>query len=253
MNTRYEIKETQWQRVQDLFPPERKPQGGRPALDNRIMLIAMLWVARSGAPWRDLPDHFPHWKSVYTRFRRWQKAGIWDAVLKRVSLDADEESIMIDGTIVRVHQHGSGAKGGKAQAIGRSRGGLSTKIHAVVDALGNPLRFELTGGEAHDSVQGYELLQEMKLTKKQVLADRAYDTNAIRTLLDEQEAISVIPSKKNRRKILPYDRVVYRERHLVECFFNKVKNYRRLATRYDKLACTFKPFLTLASIMVWLA
>lgn len=123
----------------------------------------------------------------------------------------------------------------------------------MVDALGNPLRFELTGGEAHDSVQGYELLQEMKLTKKQVLADRAYDTNAIRTLLDEQEAISVIPSKKNRRKILPYDRVVYRERHLVECFFNKVKNYRRLATRYDKLACTFKPFLTLASIMVWLA
>lgn len=78
----------------------------------------------------------------------------------------------------------------------------------MVDALGNPLRFELTGGEAHDSVQGYELLQAMKLTMKQVLADRAYDLNAIRTLLDEQEAISVIPS--NRRKILPYDRVVYR-------------------------------------------
>ncbi|OZQ56949.1 hypothetical protein CA599_31965, partial [Paenibacillus taichungensis] len=123
--------------------------------------------------------------------------------------------------------------------MGRSRGGLSTKIHAVVDALGNPLRFELTGGEAHDSVQGYELLQAMKLTMKQVLADRAYDTNAIRTLLDEQQAISVIPSKKNRREIQPYDRDIYRERHLVECFFNKVKNYRRLATRYDKLACTF--------------
>jgi transposase len=110
MNTRYEIKETQWQRVQVLFPPERKPQGGRPALNNRIMLNAMLWVARSGAPWRDLPD----WKSVYTRFRRWQKAGIWDEVLKYISLDTDEESVMIDATIVRVHQHGSGAKGGKA-------------------------------------------------------------------------------------------------------------------------------------------
>ncbi len=82
-------------------------------MDNRWMLNAMLWVARSGAPWRDLPDTFPHWKSVYTRFRRWQKAGIWDKVLEHVSLDLDEESIMIDATIVRVHQHGSGAKRGK--------------------------------------------------------------------------------------------------------------------------------------------
>ncbi len=83
-------------------------------MDNRIMLNAMLWVARSGAPWRDLPDFFPQWKSVYTRFRRWQKAGIWDEVLKCVSLDSDEESVMVDATIIRVHQHGSGAKGGKA-------------------------------------------------------------------------------------------------------------------------------------------
>ncbi|WP_413775855.1 IS5 family transposase [Paenibacillus sp. LS1] len=253
MNTRYEIHERQWRLIQDLFPPERKPQGGRPAVDNRIMLNAMLWVARSGAPWRDLPDHFPNWKSVYTRFRRWQKAGIWDEVLKHVSLDSDEESVMIDATIVRVHQHGSGAKGGKAQAIGRSRGGLSTKIHAVVDALGNPLRFDLTGGEAHDSVQGFDILKSMKLTRKQVLADRAYDTNAIRAFLKEQQAIPVIPGKKNRRVTLKYDWDVYKERHLVECFFNKVKNYRRLATRYDKLACTFKSFLALASIMVWLA
>ncbi|WP_434784554.1 IS5 family transposase [Paenibacillus polymyxa] len=253
MSTRYEIQDQQWRLIQKLFPPERKPQGGRPAVDNRWMLNAMLWVARSGAPWRDLPDTFPHWKSVYTRFRRWQKAGIWDKVLEHVSLDLDEESIMIDATIVRLHQHGSGAKGGKTQAIGRSRGGLSTKIHAVVDALGNPLRFELTGGQAHDSVQGYEILQTIELTMKQVLADRAYDTNAIRSLLKEHEAIPVIPGKKNRRVKPKYDHDLYKERHLVECFFNKVKKYRRLATRYDKLACTFQAFLTLASILVWLA
>ncbi|WP_431523312.1 IS5 family transposase [Paenibacillus amylolyticus] len=127
------------------------------------------------------------------------------------------------------------------QAIGRSRRGLSTKIHAVVDALENPLRFDLTGGEAHDSVQGFNILKSMKL-RKQVLADRAYDTNVIRTFFKEQQAIPVIPGKKNRLMTLKYDRYVYKERHLVECFFNKVKNYRRLATRYDKLACTFKSF-----------
>ncbi|MDY8024971.1 IS5 family transposase [Paenibacillus polymyxa] len=136
---------------------------------------------------------------------------------------------------------------GVKQAIGRSRGGLGTKIHAVVNALGNPLRFELTGSEVHHSVHGYEMLQVMKLTMKQVLADRAYDTNAIRVFLEDQQAIPVIPGKNNRRVSPKYDRDVYKERHLVECFFNKVKNYRRLVTRYNKLACTFKAFLILAS------
>ncbi|OBA07244.1 transposase, partial [Paenibacillus polymyxa] len=90
----------------------RKPQGGRIAKDNRTMLNAMLWVARSGAPWRDLPEHYGSWKTVYTRFRRWQIAGIWDGILKHVSTTPDFENIMIDATIVRVHQHGAGAKGG---------------------------------------------------------------------------------------------------------------------------------------------
>jgi len=90
------------------------------------------------------------------------------------------------------------------QAIGRSRRGLSTKIHAVVDALENPLRFDLTGGEAHDSVQGFNILKSMKLTRKQVLADRAYDKNVIRTFLKEQQAIPVIPGKKNRRIRTPF-------------------------------------------------
>lgn len=122
-----------------------------------------------------------------------------------------------------------------------------------MDALGNPLRFVLTGGQCHDSVTGYEMLKQMDLTKKQVLADRAYDTNRILQLLKEQSAVSVIPSKKNRRKQRNIDKEMYKERHLIECFFNKVKHYRRLATRYDKLACSFMAFLSLASIMVWLA
>ncbi|MEV2910806.1 transposase [Paenibacillus larvae] len=82
MEKRYEIRDDQWEKIKDLLPPERKPQGGRIAKDNRMMLNAMLWVARSGAPWRDLPEHYGSWKTVYTRFRRWQMAGIWDEILK---------------------------------------------------------------------------------------------------------------------------------------------------------------------------
>lgn len=98
------------------------------------MLNAVLWVARTGAPWRDLPDYYGPWSSVYSFFWRLQKAGIWDEILKHVTIEPDFEQMMIDSTIVRVHQHGA-----SKQAIGRSRGGLITKIHAVVDALGNPL------------------------------------------------------------------------------------------------------------------
>ncbi|WP_144029583.1 IS5 family transposase, partial [Paenibacillus larvae] len=86
MEKRYEIRDDQWEKIKDLLPPERKPQGGRIAKDNRMMLNAMLWVARSGAPWRDLPEHYGSWKTVYTRFRRWQMAGIWDEILKQVSV-----------------------------------------------------------------------------------------------------------------------------------------------------------------------
>lgn len=100
---------------------------------------------------------------------------------------------------------------------------------------------------------GYEMLKAMDLTRKQILADRAYDTNQILKLLTEQEATVVIPSKKNRLVQRQWDKEIYKERHLVECFFYKTKHYRRLATRFDKLACTFRAFLKLASIMIWLA
>lgn len=96
------------------------------------------------------------------------------------------------------------------------------------------------------------MLAQFDLSNREVLADRAYDTDAIRTLLREQNAIAVIPSKKNRRVQHAYDRTVYKERHLVESFFNKMKNYRRLATRYDKTASIFKAFLALISIRIWL-
>ena len=96
------------------------------------------------------------------------------------------------------------------------------------------------------------MLTQIDLSNREVLADRAYDTDAIRTLLSEQKAVVVIPSKKNRRVKHAYDLTVYKERHLVECLFNKMKNYRRLATRYDKTASMFKAFLALISIRIWL-
>lgn len=98
--------------IKDPLPPERKPQGGRPPKDHRHMLNAMLWIARTGAPWRDLPEYYGSWSSVYSRFLRWKIAGIWDNILEHVSTEPDWESVMINATSIRVHQHAAGAKRG---------------------------------------------------------------------------------------------------------------------------------------------
>ena len=113
---RHELSEAQWKRVKDLLPPERKPQGGRPGKNNREMLNAMVYWLNTGIPWRDLPERFGPWQSVYSRFRAWTKAGVWENVLTNLIRQdiVDETTLMLDSTTVKVHQHASGIKKGAA-------------------------------------------------------------------------------------------------------------------------------------------
>jgi transposase len=142
MTRRYALRDDQWERIQDLLPG-REGTVGVTAQDNRLFVEAVLYRYRSGMPWRDLPERFGDFRVTHTRFSRWAKTGVWERVFQVLAEDADNEYAMIDSTIVRAHQHSAGAKesGAKQEAIGRSKGGLSTKIHAVVDALGNPVLF----------------------------------------------------------------------------------------------------------------
>lgn len=132
-----------------------------------------------------------------------------------------------------------------------SRGGKTTKIHAVVDGLGNPVHFILTGGEEHDSKQAIPLLSELKIADSNILADKAYGTVDIRNYISECGASYVIPRQKaNAKEPWKYDTWLYKERHLIEFFFNKIKAFRRVATRYDKLTFSFLAFVYIVSI--WL-
>jgi transposase len=141
--------------------------------------------------------------------------------------------------------------GGQAkQALGRSRGGFSTKIHILVDALGNPLRFLLTGGQRHDVSQAVALLGDSFSTY--VIADKGYDAADFLAVVLERTAIPVIPPRANRKLARDYDRFVYRERHLVECFINKIKHYRRIFSRFDKLASRYLGFLKFVAALIWL-
>ena len=125
---------------------------------------------------------------------------------------------------------------------------MTTKIHVVADALGRPLRFILTGGEAHDITTAPQLLAD--LSAGGVIADKAYDSNALRDLIAEAKA--VIPSKTSRNLVIPHDAVAYALRNRIERFFNKLKHFRHIATRYDRRAIHFLACLHLASAMIWM-
>ena len=137
------------------------------------------------------------------------------------------------------------------QAIGRSRGGLSTKIHALVDALGNPIRFVLTGGEAHDLAGADELLPGMQTGI--LIADKAFDADQrVLEPLAAAGKTAVIPPKGNRKVSRDYDHDLFKARHLIENFFARLKQYRAIATRYDKTARNFLAAVQLAAAVIWL-
>jgi transposase len=158
---------------------------------------------------------------------------------------------MIDTSIIRVHQHGACIANNSGQLIGRSRGGLTSKIHVVVDGNGLPVHLGLTAGQTHDNQLCSVLLRRLP-RRARLLADRGYDAYWIRAFVNERGAWANIPPKRNRKDPICFSPYLYRDRNLVERFFNKIKQCRRVATRYDKLAANYLAFVKLACIRLWL-
>ena len=184
---RYELSDYEWSVIKPMLP--NKPRG-IPRVDDRRILNGIFWVLRSGAPWRDLPESYGPRTTCYNRFVRWGQAGVWDQIMDAFAAAHDSAVQMIDTSIVRVHQHGACIANNSGQHIGRSRDGLTSKIHVVVDGNGLPVQLGLTGGQAHDN----------RLPRRaRLLADRGYDPDWIRAFVTEQGAWANIPPKRNRK------------------------------------------------------
>ena len=138
------------------------------------------------------------------------------------------------------------------RAVGRSRGGWTTKLHFVVDRKGRPIKFFLSGGNVNDSDIAIPLLQQAEIKGQYVNGDKGYASKAICDYIEERGGYPNIPSRCNVKKQRPYDKERYKERNVVERFFSKIKEFRRIATRYDKLAIMYRGFVLLASILIWL-
>ncbi|NJS40608.1 MAG: IS5 family transposase [Rhodobacteraceae bacterium] len=258
--------DAEWAFYDRFILAARAPNGRNPT-NHRLVLNGIFWIARTGSLWRDLPEEFDKWSSVYRQFRRWTLAGLWEGILEalnesRLVPDAlqmiDIEPVNATGSreparVVRAHHQAAGAKRGTPrQGLGRSRGSVTTKIHLRVNAAGLPMRSGITPGQTSDCL-GFDLVMDDSLTEPSVLlADRGYDSDKVRKTMEARNVVPVIPMRKSRKLRAAVDRTLFRLRNLVERCFNKLKNARRVATSYDKTAESVLGFIDIASIRLWL-
>ena len=233
------------------------------------ILDALLWLGRTGAPWRDLPERFGPWRTVATRFYRWTRSGLWERILAELRRIADAqggidwEVHMVDGTSVRAHRCAAGGKGGgSARRWAARRGGFGSKLHLRCDRRGRPMAFVLTPGERHEQTAFRELMRQGAVKRPGPRSAQAPAAGGrrrprlhgrpVRDYLRRRGISAVIPQLKTEKTPRLMDWDLYRERNVVERLVGRLKEYRRIATRYDKLAASYLAFVQLAAIRMWL-
>jgi transposase len=217
----------------------------------RNFFEAILYRIRIGCPWRDLPREFGNPNSIFKKYSRWSKNNKFMKIFKLISGDADKEWIFIDGSHVRAHQHSAGIKN---QAISKSIGGNSSKIHLAVDADGNPIEIIISDGTTHDVKVSPHLISQLDLENTEtVCADKGYDSEPLREQIQRTATKANIPRKANTNLNNDHmDWHLYKIRHLVENSFARLKQFRGIATRFDKLKRNYESAVALACIFIWL-
>lgn len=247
--SRHDISDDRWVKIEHLLPGRPGHLGGV-ARNNRLFINAILYVAKTGVAWRDLPSEYGNWDTAYHRYNEWCKRGRWQAIFVALQ-DPDLEWLLIDSSVIRAHPHAAGMNtGGADEDLGRSRGGFGTKIHASFDALGNPVAFHLSPGQDSDVGHAEAVIGDRRPGAR--LGDKGYDSDALVGSLRRRGIEVVIPSRKNRVVPRAYDKVLYKERNKAERGFSRLKQFRRVATRYEKRSQNSLGIVLVAAITILL-
>ena len=252
MSDLFWLTEAQMLRLEPFFP---KPHG-KPHVDDRRVLIGIIFINRNGLRWRDAPSEYGPAKTLYNRWKRWSDKGVFARMLLEM---ADHgrmtNTLMIDATHLKAHRTASSLgleKRGRGRLIGRTKGGMNSKLHTVTDAVGRPIRMFSSAGQTSDYIGARALLAHLP-TAKNMLADRGYDADWYREELGTKRINPCIPSRKSRKIHIPHDAVRYKNRHKIKTTFARLKDWRRIATRYDRCPKVFLSACALAAVvMFWL-
>lgn len=242
------ISKKQFNRIRKFIPVRKHAK----RLDDLLVISAILLVIRYGLPWRQLPEFYGKWKTIYSRFRRWSKLGIINKIFQTLTKKLPKRCLaMIDSTFSKAQRSASSMRSdGQPRALGRSRGGITTKIHLLCNSDSQPIDFIITGGNISDIKIAPVLTDRNKM--KCLIADKAYGSRAYRELLHERHIKDCIPPKCNEKNPAIYDEKLYKKRHVIENMFSRLKDWQGVAFRGNRCAHTFHSFVALALIFIFL-
>jgi transposase len=266
---RHALSDEHYEEIRPLLPTGGRP--GRPWKDHRVVIDGILWILHAGAPWRDLPrETYGPWQTADERFNRWVKDGTRGRRLeaRHARLDAggkiDRGLLCIDGSSVRASRAAAGASptdGTAAEptghAPGRSRGGYGSKIHPVCDGEGLPMAVTVTAGQRHESTQFEAVMGEVRVPRpvgrprsrpRKLAGDEGFSYPRIRRVLRRRGIKAVTPTRKDQRRLPGLDKATYRRRNVVGRCIGWLKESRRPATRFEKLAEDFPAMVKLAML-----
>jgi transposase len=242
------LSEAQWGAIGPLLP---KNQPGARRTDDRRVISGVVHVLKTGCRWQDCPAVYGPSTTVYNRFRRWTMRGIWRRLFDALVRADPGDGQAIDSTTAKAHRSAAGGKGGRRRRrLAVRAGGRATKIHAIVDAHGRPIAIEVTPGHLGDVRVATALITGVPAGGC-LAADAAYDSDGLRRFLLQRGTVPVIPNNPTRKRHHPFDETAYRQRNLIERMFCRLKDWRPIATRYDKLAATFAAAVMIAAVITW--
>ena len=244
----YLLDDQAWAAIEPLLP---KVYAGARRKDDRRIISGIVHVLRSGCRWKDCPAVYGPSTTVYNRFNRWSGWGRWQGIFDALVGTLPNDTRSIDSTSIKVQGSAAGGEGGaRKQAIGRSRGGRTTKIHGIADSQGRLFRFCLTPGNIADITAGYELAAQLPFNGC-LIGDMGYDAKKRRVNLALRGTATVIPTNPTHKQQWSINRETHKNRNLIERVWGRMKDYRRIATRYDKLARNFASSVALVAIIIW--